>query len=92
MNPLGEMVCDGLLCLDVGMVRPFGPKNVDGFISGYALSEGGGTPEGYVCVDDASEACGLVAGSTGGGSVPLLFITPPAANTAGGMACMSCSR
>ena len=42
-----------------------GPKNVEGFMSGYAVSDGGGTAVGKIWVDDAKDACGLVLGSTG---------------------------
>jgi hypothetical protein len=54
---------------------------------GNTCKEGGRTPEGYVCVEDAKEARGLVLES-GRCDVEL----PPAAKTAEGIASMSVSR
>jgi hypothetical protein len=59
---------------------------------GNTCKEGGGTPEGYVCVEDAKEARGLVLES-GRCDVELPpGIVPPAAKTAEGIASMSVSR
>ena len=78
--------CGGVVCRDPG-AGLLGPKKVDGLMRGYELSDGGGTPSGYVCVDEAKEAWGFVEGSTVGEGAPLpLLITPPAAKTAGGIA------
>ena len=68
-----------------------GPKNVDGFMSGYAVSEGGGRDVGKMCVDDANEAWGLVLGSMGDcGGIPAPSAPAPA-KTCGGIAWMSVS-
>lgn len=37
----------------------------------YVVKDGGGTPEGYACVDEAKEAWGLLLVSTGEGETPL---------------------
>lgn len=82
----------GLECLDeTGLL---GPKNVEGLMRGYDDNDGGGIPVGKVCVDDANEACAIL-GSTGEGMDPVAFKVvlraPPAANTAGGIACIRVS-
>ena len=61
-------------------------------MSGYVDSDGGGTPEGKACLEDANDAWALEEGSIGEDGMVGFPRTPPAAKTAGGIACMSCSR
>ena len=85
----------GLECLDVDDAALLGPKNVEGLMRGYEDKDGGGTPVGNVCVEEANDAWAML-GSAGAGIEPPLLTallrTPPAAKTAGGIACMSVSR
>ena len=56
-------------------------------------NEGGGTPDGKVCDEDAKDAKALAEESGVNGSLELpLGIAPPAAKTAGGIACIIVSR
>ena len=68
-------------------------KWVDGFINGKTCNEGGGTPDGKVCDEDAKDANGLVEDSGANCIVEVLpERVPPAAKTAGGIACIKVSR
>jgi hypothetical protein len=66
---------------------------VDGFKSGNTCKDGGGTPEGYVCVEEAKDARGLAAASRENGGAELSpAIAPAAAKIPGGIDCIIVSR
>ena len=81
------------LCSRCGSRSHVRSREVSRGVQKWECKDGGGTLEGYVCVEDATDGRGLVAESSENWGAELSPGTAPeAAKTPGGIACINVSR